>query len=420
MEVARRRLITGSVAFICEDSRSVHIGMHSESTLDTVLFFGTFLNTAAVCLASKPSSHFCSPYHHHHLAIAARGSCSPWLAYWLPRSPSDPFAKPNAHPLMILSSQCLLTLFSRNATASAVSPACCVASRGLKPKLRDHYRAHQLALWTWLIPQLQRVGRLEFLTLHDPEAEDVAAEDQLQELSVLHHLFSQYDDPDLYSGPVRPLQHMAGHYILPSTTSTPAPPTTTTPSLFSRLNTTPGFPRRSQPGRGKPPAFAPNTTAHAEATKPEGVDYVAYSTALSVTIAIGVSLLILNILIFAGAFTHISECPPAFADTPLAVEGGGHCVAVPPPNIPNGSATLGGSYPATPPDYQHHAQVVDYYGGTFYDGQDMTTRAPTHLARGRPHTPRSQHTCSSSSRTHRPTDAAAPVGDSSSTRGARS
>ncbi|XP_063601148.1 neuroligin-4, X-linked-like [Penaeus indicus] len=268
---------------------------------------------------------------------------------------------------------------------------------GLKPKLRDHYRAHQLALWTWLIPQLQRVGRLEFLTLHDPEAEDVAAEDQLQELSVLHHLFSQYDDPDLYSGPVRPLQHMAGHYILPSTTSTPAPPTTTTP----------------QPGPRQPPAFAPNTTAHAEATKPEGVDYVAYSTALSVTIAIGVSLLILNILIFAGvyyqrdrsrlgdkqeqqsqqnsqssseqqmaaaissasgptlgssinlevtkpplsvpaslkapppsplahtqAFTHISECPPAFADTPLAVEGGGHCVAVPPPNIPNGSATL--------------------------------------------------------------------------------
>lgn len=33
----------------------------------------------------------------------------------------------------------------------------------------------------------------------------------------------------------------------------------------------------------------------------------------------------------------------------------------------------GGSYPCTPPDYQHHAQVVDYYGGTFYDGQDMTT-----------------------------------------------
>ncbi|XP_042223648.1 neuroligin-4, X-linked-like [Homarus americanus] len=157
----------------------------------------------------------------------------------------------------------------------------------------------------------------------------------------------------------------------------------------------------------------------------EAVDYIAYSTALSVTIAIGVSLLILNILIFAGvyyqrdrsrlgdkqeqqqsqqnsqssseqqmaaissasgpilgssinlevtkppltaasslkapppsplthtqAFTHISECPPAFADNPpVSREAGGHCLPIPPPTIPNGSATPGrptATAPTTP------------------------------------------------------------------------
>ncbi|CAL4082806.1 unnamed protein product, partial [Meganyctiphanes norvegica] len=274
-----------------------------------------------------------------------------------------------------------------------------------RPRLPDHYRAHQLALWSWLIPQLQRVGQLEFLTLRDPDNEEQEPEDRLQELSVLHHLFSQHDDPNLYSGAVRPLMHMAGHYIVPSTTTTMPPPTTT--ALF--LGTTPHPPR-------PPPQAPPNETAHTAATKPaDAVDYVAYSTALSVTIAIGVSLLILNILIFAGvyyqrdrsrmgnkqeqqqnsqnssnsdqqmvaitpasgpslgstcnlevttkqttlsdstplkvpppsplqhtqAFTHISECPPAFADLPTLMEGGGvHCVPVPPPTIPNGSATL--------------------------------------------------------------------------------
>ncbi|RXG59313.1 hypothetical protein Avbf_11537 [Armadillidium vulgare] len=32
------------------------------------------------------------------------------------------------------------------------------------PQMMDHYRAHQLALRTWLVPQLQKVERLEFLT----------------------------------------------------------------------------------------------------------------------------------------------------------------------------------------------------------------------------------------------------------------
>ncbi|XP_068222391.1 neuroligin-4, Y-linked-like [Palaemon carinicauda] len=174
---------------------------------------------------------------------------------------------------------------------------------GSRPRMKDHYRAHQLALWIWLVPQLQRVGRLEFLTLRDPDNQHLDDEERLQELSVLHHLFAHFDSPELYSGSVRPLQHMAGHYVLPPTTTTPMPTTTTTlpPREFSQMLTTPRIPRRN-PMLDPFPDVLSNATAHAEATKPEGVGYMAYSTALSVTIAIGVSLLILNLLIFAGVY----------------------------------------------------------------------------------------------------------------------
>ncbi|XP_066959144.1 neuroligin-4, X-linked-like isoform X1 [Macrobrachium rosenbergii] len=334
---------------------------------------------------------------------------------------------------------------------------------GSRPRMRDHYRAHQLALWTWLVPQLQRVGRLEFLTLRDPDNSHLDDEERLQELSVLHHLFAHFDSPELYSGSVRPLQHMAGHYVLPPTTTTAAPttpiPTTTLlPPQLSQMFTTPRVPRRgSNPLLDPYPDVLSNATAHAEATKPQGVGYMAYSTALSVTIAIGVSLLILNLLIFAGVyyqrdrsramgskqeqqsqlhsqggggggggllgdqqqmaaissatgptlgssinlevmklpmpvttssvkapppsplththpFAHISECPPAFADTPLTLETGSHCVTIPPPppTIPNGSATMidGGG------QHQHQQQLKRQHQHQQQQEQIMMPRPP--------------------------------------------
>ena len=278
--------------------------------------------------------------------------------------------------------------------------------------MKNHYRAHQLALWTWLIPQLQNVGRLEFLTLRDPEVKinGENAEAKLQELSVLHHLFSAHDEPSLYWGNVRPLSHMAGHYILPPTT------TTVVPSSTSIIPPNTSYPQILRPDS--------NATAVAEATKPQdAVEFVTYSTALSVTIAIGVSLLILNILIFAGvyyqrdrsrledkleqqsqqnsqssseqqmsaisgatgpllgstlaldvtkspmsatsplqvqppspitqtqAFTHISECPPAFADNPVTLPSEPSNTALPLVGVlpqPNGSATIVGSNQGVP------------------------------------------------------------------------
>ncbi|RXG73104.1 Neuroligin-4, X-linked [Armadillidium vulgare] len=151
-------------------------------------------------------------------------------------------------------------------------------------------------LVTWLVPQLQKVGRLEFLTLRDPEKGPKNEEvlDHLQELSVLHHLFADLDDPSLYAGIVRQVSHMAGHYIFPPSTTTSVPE----PSTSQNLSTT-----KVLPHRPSPPIVPGNASIIAEATMPQNaVDYVSYSTALSVTIAIGVSLLILNILIFAGVY----------------------------------------------------------------------------------------------------------------------
>ncbi|EDX00131.2 uncharacterized protein Dyak_GE11163 [Drosophila yakuba] len=55
---------------------------------------------------------------------------------------------------------------------------------GMKPRIKNHFRAHQLSIWLRLIPELHRAGM-----------EDVIAR---------HNLFRNHDDMDLYEGPVKP------------------------------------------------------------------------------------------------------------------------------------------------------------------------------------------------------------------------
>lgn len=57
-------------------------------------------------------------------------------------------------------------------------------SIGMKPRMKNHFRAHQLSIWLRLIPELHRAGM-----------EDVIAR---------HNLFKNHDDMDLYDGPVKP------------------------------------------------------------------------------------------------------------------------------------------------------------------------------------------------------------------------
>lgn len=143
----------------------------------------------------------------------------------------------------------------------------------MKPRLKNHYRAHQLSVWLRLVPELHRAGM-----------EDVAAR---------HNLFKNHNEQDLYEGIVRPdpLARNENEQIRRANGSMYETALTTVDTIIATCATI-------LPGRDVQTVNATeNTLANLEAA-----GYAAYSTALSVTIAIGCSLLILNVLIFAGVY----------------------------------------------------------------------------------------------------------------------
>ncbi|XP_035279527.1 neuroligin-1-like isoform X4 [Anguilla anguilla] len=115
---------------------------------------------------------------------------------------------------------------------------------GLKPRVKEHYRANKVNLWLELVP----------------------------------HLHSLNDATQIISSASTP--------PLPETTS--GTPKRTPPMPTRRPNPTP-FPTESQDG-------------HDQLERPFPVDQRDYSTELSVTIAVGASLLFLNILAFAALY----------------------------------------------------------------------------------------------------------------------
>ncbi|XP_013181474.1 PREDICTED: neuroligin-4, Y-linked-like [Papilio xuthus] len=146
---------------------------------------------------------------------------------------------------------------------------------GVKPRLKNHFRAHQLSVWLRLVPELHRAGM-----------EDVAAR---------HNLFRNHNEQDLYEGIVRPdpLSRNADAEIRRSNGSLYSDTALTTVDTILATCVTILPNARDM--------HALNTTDSTLANL-EAAGYAAYSTALSVTIAIGCSLLILNVLIFAGVY----------------------------------------------------------------------------------------------------------------------
>ncbi|XP_024084408.1 neuroligin-4, X-linked-like [Cimex lectularius] len=153
---------------------------------------------------------------------------------------------------------------------------------GMKPKMKNHFRAHQLSVWLRLIPELHRAGM-----------EDVVAR---------HNLFRNHNDDDLYDGIVRadPLsrnglkaQEMQRRSGMNGTVAEVLLPVTTMETMVTTCVSV-------QINQGYVNQHVSNTTDTLASLEAAG--YAAYSTALSVTIAIGCSLLILNILIFAGVY----------------------------------------------------------------------------------------------------------------------
>ncbi|KAG8196300.1 hypothetical protein JTE90_023852 [Oedothorax gibbosus] len=155
---------------------------------------------------------------------------------------------------------------------------------GIKPKVRDHYHAHQLSFWLNLFP-----------LLHATSSVTVPRE---------HHLLDDHNNPLSYDGAVRQVPFSG--YSRPSAdgdavTMSPGP-----------VSTTSGTKRRQNIILTTllPDFLASTETSNVSVTTMNVTDSQAVvmtddggiSTALCITIAVGFSLLVLNILIFAGIY----------------------------------------------------------------------------------------------------------------------
>ncbi|KDR15094.1 Neuroligin-1 [Zootermopsis nevadensis] len=164
---------------------------------------------------------------------------------------------------------------------------------GLRPEMRNHYRGHKMSLWLNLIPQLHRPGG--------------------DDLNMRHHHFLE-EGAQFYEGLVRP--QTLKRPILPpqytaSTANTTATTTTnTTPSTKASLataadpatSTTTECPPNITTNVVSPGSLQPSNNHNNLLQKLASSHYQSYTTALTVTIAVGCFLLLLNILIFAGIY----------------------------------------------------------------------------------------------------------------------
>ncbi|XP_020284974.1 neuroligin-1-like [Pseudomyrmex gracilis] len=152
---------------------------------------------------------------------------------------------------------------------------------GYNPDMRSHYRGHKMSLWLNLLPQLHRPG---------------------YEINMRHHHLAE--SPGLYEGLVRP-QSTAVPLPPPPL---PLPSPTEPSSILTTLSTT-----ECAPNATVATTIVPTTsrTQHHSNLGPgpnnllrklASGHYQSYTTALTVTIVVGVFLLLLNILIFAGIY----------------------------------------------------------------------------------------------------------------------
>ena len=149
--------------------------------------------------------------------------------------------------------------------------------------MRSHYRGHKMSLWLNLLPQLHTPG---------------------YEISMRHHHLAE--SPSLYEGAVRP-QTMA----LPL----PAPPLSVPSPTEASMSSIPISTTECTPNGSAATTIIPTEVTRGANNNPKlgpgpnnllrkfaSNHYQSYTTALTVTIAVGIFLLLLNILIFAGIY----------------------------------------------------------------------------------------------------------------------
>nr|XP_027237042.1 neuroligin 4-like [Penaeus vannamei] len=147
---------------------------------------------------------------------------------------------------------------------------------GSRGRVRDHYRAGRVALWSWLVPGLERVG-----ARYGPDSP--------------FHRLPDHQRPDTFSGPTRPTNlssnllpppdHAAAAAHHPRARLIPAPRHTPRPPALWALTAAAAW-------RGCWRAWG--WASGSRSRTPSRARRLPYTTALSLTVAIGCSLLILN------------------------------------------------------------------------------------------------------------------------------
>lgn len=153
-----------------------------------------------------------------------------------------------------------------------------------KPKLKNHYRAHRLSFWLNLVPELHKPGNDDVPNSH-------------------HQLEEEETESAVIEATVKPLN--------PPKSKQAANYSTLGTQVFSLMNisATLGSKNFNQNNNNNKTRVV-SSHMDDESQNQGGTmtnlnqedGFAAYSTALSVTIAIGCSLLILNVLIFAGVY----------------------------------------------------------------------------------------------------------------------
>ncbi|GFS99351.1 transposable element Tcb2 transposase [Trichonephila clavipes] len=152
-------------------------------------------------------------------------------------------------------------------------------SISMKPRIRDHYHAHRLSYWLNLIPRLHDSGD--------------------GNTSIQHHRLHDHDNPYSYDGVVRHRDNSGSIY--PAFT-TPFPEEERVQIIEPQPNETSKNVNITVKIETEVVVPVPEKHPVGNLTKPSGEDPSVYSTALIVTIAVGCSLLILNVVIFAGIY----------------------------------------------------------------------------------------------------------------------
>ncbi|XP_069159252.1 LOW QUALITY PROTEIN: neuroligin-4, X-linked [Procambarus clarkii] len=149
---------------------------------------------------------------------------------------------------------------------------------GSRGRVRDHYRAGRVALWSWLVPGLEKVG-------------------SLYGLDSAFHKFPDYEKSDSYSGPTRP-SNLSSNLLPPFTTVAPSSPATITTAKHNTQPPTVLVLANSSNVAG----LMEDVLRGQQQQQQQQQGHFPYTTALSLTVAIGCSLLVLNLIVFAAVY----------------------------------------------------------------------------------------------------------------------